>query len=132
MQEMYPDLVKVMGPAIDDGFYFDFDLEQKISSDDFKKIEQRMQEIINSHLAIKKIDSTVAEARKLFGKNPYKSAFIDDIEANHQEVSFYEMGDASTKHHDLDLCAGPHIEKMNLGDYEIEKLKDAKYQLIYV
>lgn len=109
MQELYPDLVKVMGPAIEDGFYMDFDLEQKITPEDFDKIEKRMKEIIEAGLPIKEIKSTVLEAKKLFVKNPYKLDFLREIAEKKEPVTFYEMGEKGGKHHDLDLCSGPHL-----------------------
>src|SRR3990167_7535184 len=66
MQELHPSLKKVMGPPIEDGFYFDFDLDEKISVEDFPKIEERMQEIIDAGLPIKRIESSAEEAKKIF------------------------------------------------------------------
>ncbi len=77
MQELYPELKKAMGPAIEDGFYFDFDLDAKITDADFPKIESRMQEIIDAHLPIVKKEVTLEEAKEIFKNNPYKLEWLD-------------------------------------------------------
>lgn len=120
MQELYPNLLKAMGPAIADGFYFDFDLGQAISSDDFGKIEARMQEIINARLPISKREVSVEEALELFKGNPYKLEWIAEIKERGENVTLYAIGDENSSHYDLDLCSGPHVA--NTGDIKAFKL----------
>ncbi|OGC68717.1 threonine--tRNA ligase [candidate division WWE3 bacterium RIFOXYC1_FULL_39_7] len=110
MQELYPNLKKVMGPPIEDGFYFDFDLDEKISPEDFPKIEQRMQEIIDAKLPIKRSEITQDEAKKIFKDNEYKMQWLGEITDRNEKISIYETGTAGDKHYDLDLCAGPHVD----------------------
>ena len=77
VQKLYPDVKKVMGPPIEDGFYFDFDSETKISSEDFPKIEAEMQKIIDADLKISGKEISIEEARKIFNGNNYKMEWID-------------------------------------------------------
>ena len=110
MQELYPNLKKVMGPPIKDWFYFDFDLNEAISPEDFPKIEAKMQEIIDAKLPIKQVKSSLDGARAIFGENEYKMGTLDEIEERGEEVTLYEVGEKGEKHYDLDLCTGPHLD----------------------
>lgn len=105
MQNLYPKLKKAMGPATPEGFYFDFDLEEKVSEEDFPKIEKEMQRIINLDLPMVQEFISPEEAKKIFKNNPYKTEWIDEIEKRDEKVSIYKIGDI-----DLDLCSGPHVE----------------------
>ncbi len=110
MQELYPSLKKVMGPPIKDGFYFDFDLDVAISPEDFPKIEERMQEIIDAKLPIKSMKSSLGDARATFANNEYKLDTLGEIEKRSEEITLYEVGEKGEEHYDLDLCAGPHLD----------------------
>jgi len=103
IQNLYPKMKKAMGPATDDGFYNDFDLDEKISESDFPKIESEMQRLINADLPMKQKTISIDEAKKLFADNSYKLEWIDEIEKRGEKVSVYSMGDVET-----DLCSGPH------------------------
>ncbi|KAI4453908.1 threonine-trna ligase [Holotrichia oblita] len=101
--KLYKDVKFAIGPAIDNGFYYDFDLPESIKPEDFNKIEQKMREIINSNLDfIRKVISK-AEALKLFKNNPYKTELIKDLPEG-EDISIYYLGDW------VDLCRGPHVE----------------------
>ncbi len=123
MQNLYPKLKKAMGPATDDGFYFDFDLDPstgsgqaiKVSEDDFPKIEKEMQKIIDMNLPMVRKVISPDEGRKIFKDNPYKLEWIEDIIKRGEEISVYTMGDM-----DLDLCSGPHLA--STGDIKAFKL----------
>ena len=104
MQKLYPKLKKAMGPATEDGFYFDFDLNTKISEDDFGKIEGQMKKIINQDLPLKQKNISLSEAKKIFKNNPYKLDWIDRITKKGEKISVYTLGDI-----DLDICSGPHL-----------------------
>jgi len=110
MQELHPALKKVMGPPIEDGFYFDFDLDGAVSPEDFPKIEALMQEIVDAKLDIKKIESSAEEARKIYKNNKYKLDTIDEIEKRGEKLTLYQIGEDDGKHYDLDLCSGPHVK----------------------
>lgn len=105
MQELYPELKKAMGPATDDGFYFDFDLDHKITPEDFPAIEAKMQEIIDANLPMTQEFITEAEAKDIFQDNPYKLDWVARIGERGEKLSIFKMGDR-----DLDLCSGPHAE----------------------
>ncbi|OGC47639.1 threonine--tRNA ligase [candidate division WWE3 bacterium RIFCSPHIGHO2_01_FULL_42_13] len=120
MQELYPSLKKVMGPPIKDGFYFDFDLDVAVSPEDFPKIEEKIQEIIDAKLPIKSMKSSLGDARAIFANNEYKLDTLDEIEKRGEEVTLYEVGEKGGEHYDLDLCAGPHLD--NTADVKAFKL----------
>ena len=84
MLKLYPKLVMAMGPATDQGFYFDFDCSQRISEADFPKIEAEMKKIIKKNLPFKKKILSFPEARKLFQNNPYKQEWLDEIQKKGQ------------------------------------------------
>jgi threonyl-tRNA synthetase len=110
-------IVMAMGPAIDDGFYFDFDSPKdiSISDNDFKKIEQEMQKIINRNLPLRRDEISVSQGRKLFKDNPYKQEWLDDIEKKGEKPTVYWTGGEF-----VDLCAGPHLK--STGDIKAFKL----------
>ncbi len=113
--EFYPETKYTIGPPIENGFYYDFDLPQPLVLEDLEKIEKRMRQIIaGGHPFIKKVVSA-EEARKIFKDQPYKLELIDGLEkggtdeygnplADKVEISIYQS-DTFT-----DLCRGPHVE----------------------
>lgn len=104
LQNLYPKLKKAMGPATNEGFYNDFDLDQKISEEDFPIIEKEMQRIINADIPMIQKYISVKEAKEIFKDNPYKLEWIEDIEKRGEKVSIYKMGNE-----EVDLCSGPHV-----------------------
>ena len=105
MQNLYPKLKKAMGPATEEGFYFDFDLDQKISEEDFLKIEKEMQKLIDKDLPMVQELITPEKAKEIFNGNPYKLDWVNEIQKRGEEVSIFKMGEE-----DLDLCSGPHAK----------------------
>ncbi len=105
MLKLYPGLKMAMGPATEDGFYFDFDYSKSISEKDFPKIEKEMKKIIKKDLPFKKEILKVSQARKLFKNNPYKQEWLDEIKQRKEKAVIYKTGDEFT-----DLCGGPHIK----------------------
>jgi len=105
MLKLYPGLKMAMGPAIEDGFYFDFDYDKQINEKDFPKIKKEMQKIINKDLPFKKQVIEVSEARKLFPNNPYKQEWLDEIEERKEKAVIYKTGNEF-----VDLCGGPHVK----------------------
>ena len=110
MEILYPGLVRVMGPPIENGFYFDFDYAGKVSEDDFAKIEAQMQKIVDADLPIKMQKVSAAEAKKIFKDNPYKLEFIKEFEEADERISLSVTGKESDEFYDIDLCAGPHVK----------------------
>jgi len=101
IKELYPKVEFGIGPAIENGFYYDFD-NLKISDSDLSKIEKEMKKLIAKDLKFKKKKISKIEAKKLFKGQPYKLELIKDIKE--KEVSIYQSGDF------IDLCSGPHIK----------------------
>src|SRR3989344_1909665 len=110
VQILYPTLKKVMGPPIADGFYLDFDLDEKVTPDNFPKIEELMQKIIKADLEIKKLEVSQKEAGKIFKNNQYKLNIIDEIIERGEKITLYSMGEKGNPYYDLDLCGGPHVK----------------------
>ena len=109
MRKFYPDMKMAMGPAIDEGFYFDVDLgDQKVTEADFGKIEKEMWRIINKKLPFEQQAVEIAEARKLFEGNPYKQEWLDEIEQKGEKATIYWTG-KGIEDEFVDLCAGPHV-----------------------
>jgi len=95
-----------MGPATDDGFYFDFEPlnDFKISEEDFPKIEAEMAKIVKENLPITKSEISLDEAKKLFSSNPYKIEWLESITNREEVITIYTTGQEF-----FDLCAGPHV-----------------------
>ncbi len=104
VQELYPDVKLAIGPAIVDGFYYDFDLGEPLTPDDLEKIQRRMEELVKEDLEIQRQVLSREEAIKLFSEmgEDYKVELIEDLPED-AEISCYRQGDF------LDLCAGPHV-----------------------
>lgn len=105
-------VMMAMGPATDDGFYFDFELkeDQKISEENFKQIEKEMARIIKANLPITRREIDIKDAREMFASNPYKQEWLDKIEAEGEKVTVYWTGEPHQKGSFVDLCKGPHVE----------------------
>ena len=108
VMKLWPDTKRTIGPAIADGFYFDFEFNKPISDDDLPKIEKEMSEIVKSWNSFGKHELDAKEAKKEYPDNPYKHELIDEFsEDGKKKVGFYKSGDY------WDLCAGGHIENPN-------------------
>lgn len=99
----YPDAKPAIGPAIENGFYYDFEFSVPIGDKDLGKIEQKMREFLKKWPAFKKKEITIDEAKKLFTNNPYKLELVANIEKEGGKPTIYISGDFT------DLCAGPHV-----------------------
>ncbi len=104
IKELYGNVKFGIGPAIGDGFYYDFDMEHSINVDDFDKIEAKMHEIVSQNLDMTKEVVSKQEALELFKDEPYKLELINDLPED-EEISIYKLGDVFT-----DLCRGPHVD----------------------
>ena len=104
VKELFPTARLGIGPAIENGFYYDFDLEQRFTPQDLETIEKKMQEIVSKGYKFEQSFLSKAEARELFEKagEVYKLELLDNIPD--EKVSLYKQGDF------IDLCKGPHIE----------------------
>ena len=126
VKELYPEVLLAMGPATDDGFYFDFDSSPEgkkpvvISEADFAKIEARMKKLIQLDLPMTRWEISPAEAEELFRDNPYKMEWVEQIKDRGEKVTIYWTGKPGEKDSMVDLCAGPHAE--STGAVEAFKL----------
>ncbi|MDD3386490.1 MAG: threonine--tRNA ligase [Candidatus Pacebacteria bacterium] len=121
VNDLYPDVKFGIGPAIENGFYYDMEVELK--EEDLEKIEKRMKEIIKSNIPFEKEELSKEEARKLFKDQPYKLELINEIEED--VVSIYKVGSFT------DLCKGPHIESTSQIDsqaFTLNKLAGAYWK----
>ncbi len=100
----FPKLKRAMGPATEEGFYHDFQLDGKVTEEDFPALEAEMQRIVDADLPMRRETISEDEARRLFADNPYKLEWIEDIIKRGEKISIYRMGDV-----DVDLCSGPHL-----------------------
>ena len=103
VQRLFPGVKFAIGPAIDNGFYYDFDVENPFTDEDKANIEAEMKKIIKENLAIERFSLPKAEALKLMEGQEYKQELINELPEG-EEISFYKQGDFT------DLCAGPHLE----------------------
>jgi threonyl-tRNA synthetase len=103
--ELWPKTLRTIGPAIEEGFYYDFDFgDVKISEEDFPKIEEKMHELLKSWKGFEKSEVTEEEAKNVYKGNEYKIELINEFSGEGQKLTFYKSGDYS------DLCRGGHIE----------------------
>ncbi len=103
--ELYPDTKPTIGPAIENGFYYDFEFATAISDKDLKKIEKKMREIVKSWEGFERIEADANEAKKRVAGNEYKQELLDDLIGINEPISFYKSGKF------IDLCRGGHVEK---------------------
>ena len=102
LKRIYGDVKFGVGPVIEGGFYYDFDMDKKVSSDDFEKIEKTMKQIVNENYKIERKVVTREEAKDFFKDDPYKLELIDAIPED-ENVTLYSQGEFT------DLCRGVHV-----------------------
>lgn len=119
VMEMFPGKAKIaIGPPIENGFYYDFDLPRTLTPEDLDAIEKRMRQIIAGGHAFKRTALSADEARHLFEGQPYKQELIDGLEQGGYDEYGNELSEKleiSIYQHDsfTDLCRGPHVERTN-------------------
>ncbi len=102
--DMFPDAKLAIGPVIEDGFYYDFDLSRSLTPQDLPRIEKRMKKLIQQNIKFTKLEKSVAEAKALCKNQPYKLELIDQLLKNNEPITFYASGEF------IDLCGGPHVD----------------------
>ncbi|HCU7511348.1 TPA: threonine--tRNA ligase [Staphylococcus aureus] len=102
IKRLYGNVKFGVGPVIEGGFYYDFDIDQNISSDDFEQIEKTMKQIVNENMKIERKVVSRDEAKELFSNDEYKLELIDAIPED-ENVTLYSQGDFT------DLCCGVHV-----------------------
>ena len=114
VNRLYPGTKFAIGPAIENGFYYDFDMDTPLSSEELPKIEEEMKKIIKENLELEKFELPAEEAKREMAGQEYKEELIDEHSGNGEKISFYRQGDFT------DLCAGPHL--MSTGGVKAVKL----------
>jgi threonyl-tRNA synthetase len=122
--ELYPDVKFGIGPAIENGFYYDFDFKSPITDEDLKGIEKKMIEIKNKKYELIGKQVSIKEAKEVFKNQPYKLELIKDLEeAGEKEVGIYTLGDFT------DLCRGPHMDNTEkIGAFKLTSLAGAYWK----
>ncbi len=126
VEKMYPGAKNTIGPAVDNGFYYDFEFapDNKPSEKDFLKIESSMRKILPHWKDFEKIVVTPEEARAKFSDNPYKLELIEGIIAKGEEITLYKSGEF------VDLCRGGHADprEMPLDAFKLERIAGAYWR----
>ena len=116
VKELYPGAKLAIGPAIDTGFYYDFDVDEPFNAEDLTKIEAQMKKIVKQRFKMERFEKTVDKALELMKDEPYKQELIKEHAGKGENISFYRQGDF------VDLCAGPHL-------FDVSKIK--AFKLLY-
>jgi threonyl-tRNA synthetase len=123
VQELYPGTKFGIGPAIENGFYYDFDLPKSITPDDLSKIEKKIKEIIKKNVSFRKRIVSKVKAKKIFKNQPYKLELITELPG--KNVTIYESGKF------IDLCKGPHVKstkEIPLDSFKLIKIAGAYWR----
>ncbi len=103
VMRLYPDTKYTIGPAVDNGFYYDFDVKTPFTADDLAKIEKEMAKIVKEGLPLERFELDIEQAKELMKDQPYKLELIEKHASQGEKISFYRQGEFT------DLCAGPHL-----------------------
>lgn len=125
VMELYPQAKRTIGPAIENGFYFDFDFgNDQVSEEDLAEIEKKMRQILPSWTFFEKHELSASEARKEYPGNEYKHELIEEFTKNGQQVTFYKSGDY------WDLCKGGHVENpaKEIGAFKLTSIAGAYWR----
>ncbi len=121
VQSIFPEAKFGIGPAIENGFYYDFDLPRSLTPDDLPLIEAKMAEIIASNVPFVRDEVTKEEAQRLFAAQPYKLELIDELPDD--ELSLYRQGSF------VDLCRGPHVSSTGeIGAFKLVSIAGAYWR----
>lgn len=122
--DIYPDTKLTIGPAIENGFYYDFDFKSPIRDEDLPKIENKMGELLKSWDKFIKRETDEKEAKEKYKDNPYKLELIDEIIAKGEAITFYKCGGFE------DLCRGGHSENpsKDIGAFKLLSLAGAYWR----
>ncbi|MDP1625159.1 MAG: threonine--tRNA ligase [bacterium] len=126
VEKMYPGTKNTIGPAIDNGFYYDFEFapDAKPSDKDFLKIEKEMRKLLPHWKGFEKMVVTAEEARARFAGNPYKLELIEEIANKGEEITLYKSGDF------IDLCRGGHAEPKDMDptSFKLDRIAGAYWR----
>ena len=125
VQDLYPDAKITLGPAVDNGFYYDIDFVEAISDSDLKGIQKKMKKIANTWTNFEAKEVSPQEARDFFLGNQYKEELINEIEAKGETITLYTSGDFT------DLCRGGHVENfkdITMDAWKLERVAGAYWR----
>jgi len=124
MLKLYPDTKLTIGPAIENGFYYDFDFEKPISEENFTTIENKMRELLKTWESFSHREVTEQEAKEFYKDNEYKRELIDEIVKKGEKITFYKAGDFE------DLCRGGHSEnpRKDIGAFKLLSIAGAYWR----
>ncbi|MGI8419864.1 MAG: threonine--tRNA ligase [Candidatus Levyibacteriota bacterium] len=122
--KLYPNTKLTIGPAIENGFYYDFDFSQPISDDDLPKLEKEMATILKTWKGFSHREVSEKEAKETYKNNEYKLELIDDIIKRGEKITLYKVGDFE------DLCRGGHSEdpKKDIGAFKLLSIAGAYWR----
>ncbi len=123
--KLYPDAKRTIGPAIDTGFYYDFEFSAPISDEDLPRIEMEMKKLLPTWTSFSHKEVSADEARAFFRDNPYKLELIDEIAAKGEKLTLYTSGDFT------DLCRGGHVDdpsSIDPASFKLDKLAGAYWR----
>jgi threonyl-tRNA synthetase len=123
--EIYPDAKNTIGPAVDNGFYYDFEFSTPISDKELGKIENKMRELVKKWDKFEQKTIEANEALEMFKANPYKTELINELVKNGEKLSFYTSGNFT------DLCAGPHVDsakEIDMSGLKLERIAGAYWR----
>ena len=121
IKNLFLEVKFAIGPAVDEGFYYDIDYEKSFTPEDFAKIEKEMDKIVKENLSIERTELSKEEALKLFKDNPYKTELIKEIED--EKISIYRQGNF------VDFCRGPHVPSTGkLKAFKLTKIAGAYWK----
>ena len=129
--KLYPNAKMAIGPAIDNGFYYDFDLgEDSFAPEDLKKIQKEMKKIIGGGQKFEQFSLPIKEAKEKLKDNLYKIEMIEDLEKEgEKEISFYKNINAKGEDVFVDMCRGPHLESTKeVGAFKLDKVAGAYWR----
>jgi threonyl-tRNA synthetase len=119
--ELYPGSKLTIGPPIENGFFYDIEVNGRITDEDLPRIEERMREIVARDLPIEREEVSKAEVERLYADNPYKLEIIGDLEEG--DITIYRQGDF------FDLCRGPHVPSTGrLGVFKLQNVAGAYWR----
>ena len=126
VMDLWPDTKRTIGPAIENGFYFDFEFAEPISEEDFPTIEAKMRELLPTWTSFERHELSPADAKKEYPDNPYKHELIDEFASEGQTLTFYRSGTY------WDLCRGGHSEnpakEIDPKSFKLDKLAGAYWR----
>jgi threonyl-tRNA synthetase len=120
--ELYPGSKLTIGPPIENGFFYDIEVDGKISDDDLPRIEEKMLEVVARDLPVVREEVSKAEAEELYADNPYKLEIISDLPDG--DITVYRQGEF------FDLCRGPHVPSTGsfLGTFKLQNIAGAYWR----